>query len=193
MKNPIQEFLKQWQEAREKKDPVADSLSLATADADGCPHVRTVLLKQTPDGRFGFVSRLGGKKHEHIAHRNDIECCTYWPTLGLQVRLRCKTEKMDAASLGYFWNLRPREAQIVYSLDFKQSREIDSFHTLERLFEKAKTQFQKIKAIPLSKFYIGYFLQPYEVEFLHVQRNRLNQRELYVLEDDQWQKKILTP
>ena len=191
--DPIQLFLRYWKEAREKADPVADALSLATADAAGHPHVRTVLLKQVPDGRFGFVSRVGGKKHEHIAHQNDIECCTHWPTLNLQVRLRCKTETMDKESLGYFWSLRPRDAQIVYSMDFRQSEEISSFQNLTEQFEKIKKQFQKIKAIPLSKFYVGYFLKPYSIEFLYPQKSRLNQRQLYILEDGQWLQKFLAP
>ena len=191
--NPIDQIIQFWKEAREKKDPALDSMYLATVDAEGRPYVRTVLLKQVPDGRFGFVSRLGGKKHEHIAHKNDVECCLHWSTLCLQVRLRCTTEKMDSASLGYFWQLRPREAQIVYSMDFEQSQEIESFSLLEQLFKKAEKQFQKLKSIPLSKFYTGYFLKPYQIEFLWHQQSRLNRRELYKNEEGTWVCSTLTP
>ena len=193
MNDPVQEFKKHWQQALDQKDPVADALYLATVDADGKPHVRTVLLKQVPDGRFGFVTKQGGEKNNHLARCNDVECCTNWPTLGLQVRLRATTEKMDKVSLGFLWQLRPRDAQIVYSMELEQSQKVESFEFLEGLFARLQQQFQKVKAIPLSKFYLGYFLRPYQIEFLWHQQSRLNRRELYRLEKKIWQHSTLTP
>ncbi|OGQ04321.1 MAG: hypothetical protein A2W61_06935 [Deltaproteobacteria bacterium RIFCSPLOWO2_01_44_7] len=191
--DPLELFHDYWKTARQKNDPVADSLSLATVDDQNKPHVRTVLLKTFRDGQIGFVTKAGGKKIAHIAHCSDVECCLSWPTLSLQVRMRCTTTEMENSILDYLWSLRPRDAKIVYHLGFYQSAAIASYQLLEKKFQELKNKLKGKKDIPRSKFYLGFILHPYAIEFLYHNKSRLNKRELYEKKGEVWVKTILTP
>lgn len=193
MKNPIQNFLNLWKKAQEKKDPVADAIYLATVDTEGKPYVRTVLLKKLSGDRIGFVSRLGGRKNNHLSHQNDLEFCVNWSTLGLQVRLRCTTAPLNREDRDHLWSLRPRDAQIVYHMGLNQSSEIPSYDWLVNQFESLKEKWRDLKDIVLSKEYIGYELHPYAIEFLSHNITRLNRRDLYEKQGKTWIHKTLAP
>lgn len=191
--NPIQQFQDYWRQAHRKKDPVADSVALATVDAQGKPHVRTVLLKTFKEAEIGFVTRIGGEKIGHIQHLNDVECCLSWPTLSLQVRMRCTTTEMEGGILNMLWSLRPRDAKIMYHLGLKQSVVIPSYQFLVSQFNAMKAKWKGEKEIPRSKFYIGYVLHPYQIEFLHHKLSRLNRRELHEKTEKGWTHTTLAP
>lgn len=192
MTNPINEFQKFWNLAHKKKEATADYLSLATVDAKGKPHVRTVLIKAIDKNGVSFVTQALGPKVKQMK-LSRVECCVAWPKLHLQVRLSGKVKPMPKKFLKILWGLRPREAQILYSLGIAQSSPIPSYEFLLNRVTGLAVQWRRKKKIPLSPYYVGFIVEPKTIEFLNHNPSRLNRRELYQKTSRGWRKTFLAP
>lgn len=193
MKNPLAQFKSFWKEANRKKDPTADYLMLATTDSKGNPHVRTVLIKTVDQKGIGFVTNRFGPKTTHFKKHPGVECCVVWPSLVLQVRIGGRVKPMPQKMVDHFWRLRPREAQILYSLGLKQSKKIPSYAYLKNRVAELSKKWLGKKIIPTAPSYVGYIVEPTMIEFLHHNPTRLNLRESFQKKTKGWTKKILAP
>lgn len=193
MKNPLARFKSFWKEANRKKDPTADYLLLATTDPKGNPHVRTVLIKTVNQKGIGFVTNRFGPKVQQFKKHRRVEGCVVWPTFALQVRLGGIIKPMPQKWVDQLWKKRLREAQILYSLGLKQSQEIPSYNYLKREVAKLAKQWRDKKNIPTAPSYVGYIIQPTQIEFLHHNPTRLNLREHFQKTPRGWVEKILAP
>ena len=192
MENPIRQLQSFWKKAHQKKEATADYLSLATIDARRKPHVRTVLIKSLDHRGIGFVCNKKGPKVEQFS-KAPVECCLVWPKQHLQVRIAGKIKPMPKAQIKTLWKMRPREAQILYSLGLPQSMPIPSYEFLIREVTKLAIRWRRKKTIPLSPYYTGFIVEPTMVEFLHHNPSRLNKRENFQKRSGGWQKTILAP
>ena len=73
-------------ETSEPNDP--NAIALATADADGLPNVRMVLLKEIEDAAFVFYTNYGSAKATEIAATGKAAFVMHWKSLRRQVRVR---------------------------------------------------------------------------------------------------------
>lgn len=193
MKDPLPKFKSSWRHAIRRKDPTADYLMLATADAKGNPHVRTVLIKTVDADGVGFVTNASGCKVSHFKKHRRVECCVVWPSLMLQVRLSGRVMRMPQKTVDRLWKMRPREAQVLYHLGLKQSQPIPSFDFLKKKVGILAKKWSGKKNIPTSPNYVGYILKPTMIEFLHHSPARLNLRESLQKTSRGWTCKVLAP
>ncbi|MDO8527515.1 MAG: pyridoxal 5'-phosphate synthase [Deltaproteobacteria bacterium] len=191
--NPIKELKKYWLLALRKKDPVAYNMYLATVDVKGRPHVRTVLIKSIDKSGIGFVTHAHGRKVDQFAHSKIVEVCMAWPTLAVQARVTGKIKPMSKDLVKKLWTLRPRDAQILYSLGIAQSSKIPSFEYLLKKVSALSKKWSDKKNIPYSSNYTGFVVEPQSIEFLHHNPSRLNRRELWTRTAKSWSKTILAP
>ncbi len=64
------------------------TVSLATADAEGLPDVRVVMLHGADADGWSFATHADSRKGRHLVARPYAALVFYWPVLGRQVRLR---------------------------------------------------------------------------------------------------------
>ena len=82
--DPFQQFGRWFAQARSTEvDPTA--MALATASADGRPHVRTVLLKGIEGGGFVFYTNYNSRKARDLAATGHGALLFYWASLNRQV------------------------------------------------------------------------------------------------------------
>ena len=74
-------------EAKKTEPNDANALSLATADKNGTPSVRIVLLKDFDKNGFTFYTNLDSPKSLDIESNPKAEMCFYWKSLERQVRV----------------------------------------------------------------------------------------------------------
>ena len=81
--DPIDQF-RRWFEVAEAVVPLADAMTLATADANGAPDARMVLLKgYGPDG-FRFFSNFESAKATQLADNADVYVrANPWTAVGI--------------------------------------------------------------------------------------------------------------
>src|SRR5690242_21677629 len=85
--DPFQLFDDWFAEARAAEPNDPEAMALATADADGRPSVRMVLLKgHGPDG-FVFYTNEQSNKGRDLAARAEAALLFHWKSLRRQVRI----------------------------------------------------------------------------------------------------------
>lgn len=180
--NPIDLF-KNWLDAAiAHSDEEANAMTLATADSDGRPSARTVLLKQFDENGFVFCTNYESRKGREMRDNPWAALLFYWPVLQRQVRIEGPVHKMSAAESSAFFNARPPDSRIS-AWASRQSQPVESREMLEERFREYQQRFQNDN-IPLPDFWGGLRLQPHRIEFWQGRENRLHDRYLYSREDE---------
>ncbi|MGH2725685.1 MAG: pyridoxine/pyridoxamine 5'-phosphate oxidase, partial [Actinomycetota bacterium] len=92
--------------------PQADAMTLATADRDGRPSARIVLLRGIEaDGLVFFTNRTSRKGRE-LAENPRAAVVFHWWELGRQVRVEGTVVEVNEADSTAYWNRRPRDSRI---------------------------------------------------------------------------------
>jgi pyridoxamine 5'-phosphate oxidase len=85
------------------KVPEPNAMTVATADADGRPSARVVLLKSFDERGFAFFTNYESRKGRDLAANPRAALCFYWQPLERQVRVEGAVERVSRAeSEAYF-------------------------------------------------------------------------------------------
>lgn len=189
--DPFAIFAAWMDEARlsEPNDP--DAMAIATADAQGRPSVRMVLLRRYgPDG-FGFFTHLDSRKGVEVASNPFGALVIHWKSLRRQVRAEGPMQLIDEADADAYFAERNRESQIG-SWASDQSRPLDSRETFERRYVEVQTRFEGAD-VPRPPRWSGFRLIPDRIEFWADRPHRLHERRLFTRTASGWDEGLLYP
>ena len=182
--DPIKQFEYWYAEIIDSGIPEPNAMSLATADTNGQPWLRTVLLKLYDEAGFVFFTNYESAKAQQIEVNNRVGLLFPWVALGRQVKISGTAEKISMAeSLKYFAS-RPRGSQIG-AWASPQSQVISSRSLLDAKIDEVKHRFAR-GDIPLPSFWGGYRVTPFEIEFWQARDSRLHDRFVYTKNEDGW-------
>ena len=168
-----------------------EAAALATADADGRPVVRHVLVKAIDERGLTFFTNHGSRKGRHLAENPNAAMALYWRELDRQVSVIGPASRMgDAESLEYF-RTRPHEARLG-AWASRQSRPVGSRQELDAAFAEVSERFPG-EDIPLPPHWGGYRLDPETIEFWQGREHRLHDRFRFTREDGAWRVERLWP
>jgi pyridoxamine 5'-phosphate oxidase len=188
--DPITEFLNAVERAKAHQVDTAPVV-LATADSDGRPAARLVLLRGADARGFVFFTNYNSRKGRELTHNPHAALCFYWASLDEQIRIEGRVERVpDAESDDYFAG-RPRGSQLgAWASD--QSQVLSSRETLEEKYREIERRFdgQQVQRPP---FWGGFRLIPVRIEFWYGRPDRLHDRVLYVRNADVWRIERLYP
>ena len=190
--NPYKQFELWFNQAISANLREPNAMSLATVNKDMMPSIRTVLLKIFDENGFVFFTNYKSKKAQDIEVNPQASALFAWLDLDRQVKIEGKIEKISSsASLKYFLS-RPKGSQLGAWVSH-QSDIITSRSLLEAKFNELKTKFLDGK-IPFPSFWGGYIIKASKIEFWQAGENRLHDRFLYTLEDNNtWKIQRLAP
>jgi len=190
--DPMVQFELWFQQALDAKLTEPNAFALATVGNDKIPSVRTVLMKIFDKKGFVFFSNYKSKKAVDVEENPYAGMLFPWLDLDRQVKIEGTIEKISTKeSLKYFLS-RPKGSQIGAWVSH-QSEVISSRSLLEAKFNEIKNKFVKGE-IPFPDFWGGYIVKPIKIEFWQGGENRLHDRFIYTLqEDNTWKIERLAP
>ncbi len=167
------------------------AMSLATANAQGRPHVRTVLLRGATEAGYDFYTNYDSQKGLDLAENPYAELLFYWPSLERQIRIAGKVAKISEQESTDYYHKRPRDSQIAAHISTPQSGVIESREVLQRRFQALQGQAQA--ELDKPEFWGGYRLEADYYEFWQGRPNRLHDRLSYEKQNDHWALQRLMP
>lgn len=97
-------------ESSELNDP--NAMAIATADANGLPDVRMVLLKHRDTRGFVFFTNTESAKGREIAENGQASGVLPWKSLRRQVRFRGPVEQVTPEESDAYFTSRARDSRI---------------------------------------------------------------------------------
>ena len=176
-------------EANEINDPTA--MALATADSEGQPSVRMVLLKGHDERGFVFYTNLGSRKASEITENPNVALLFHWKSLRRQVRVEGPLSQVTDAEADAYFASRARLSRIgAWASD--QSQPLESRAVLEARVAEVEQRFEG-QDPPRPKDWSGFRVQPRRIEFWQDGAFRLHDRIVYHFEDGLWRTQRLFP
>jgi pyridoxamine 5'-phosphate oxidase len=175
--DPLDQF-RAWLEAAEAAGiPLPNAMGLATADAEGRPSVRHVLLRGLDARGFAFYTNYDSRKGRELAENPNAGLVFLWKALERQVNVTGAVERVSREESEAYFGTRPRDARIG-AWASRQSAVIDSREELERRVAEIDTRYRD-KDVPLPPFWGGFRVRPETAEFWQGRPHRLHDRFRY--------------
>ncbi|MER6020037.1 pyridoxine/pyridoxamine 5'-phosphate oxidase [Streptomyces anulatus] len=168
------------------------TMSLATADAEGLPDVRTLMLHDADERGWHFATHATSAKGRQLAARPYAALGFYWPAQGRQVRVRGPVVRCTPAESHADLHARSTGA-LAAALTGAQSEVVGSAAELHRAADAA---WDRARAEPDAEAptWTRYVVEPAEVEFFQGDARRRHIRLRYRLQEDgDWTRELLWP
>jgi pyridoxamine 5'-phosphate oxidase len=165
--------------------PEPNAMVLATANAEGMPSSRTVLMKGLDErGVVFFTNYTSTKSHDLMATR--FASATFpWYSLHRQATVRGTVEKVSQSETKTYWASRPRGSQLG-AWASPQSIVVRDRGTLENALAGVERRFADAEEVPVPPHWGGWRIRPEVVEFWQGRRDRMHDRLRFRLSRDGW-------
>ena len=152
-------------------------------------NARFVNLKFVDDKEFIFFSNYESPKSNDFETHKQVTALFYWESIDTQIRIKANIEKTSVDfNQEYF---APRDIhKNALAISSKQSQKIDSYEDVEKNYRQSLHE-DDLSICP--EYWGGFKFVPYYFEFWEGHISRLNKREIYELDNDNWQKYLLQP
>lgn len=189
--DPIARFGELLERARQTDILEPTAMALATADAEGRPAVRMVLLKGFDQSGFVFFTNLESRKALDLAGNPRAALCFHWQPLEMQVRVEGRVTPVSEEEADAYFASRPRGSQIG-AWASQQSRPLTAREELEERILETEARYAGL-AVPRPAFWSGFRVAPERIEFWSGRPSRLHDREVYHAAEDGWRVERLYP
>jgi len=168
-----------------------NAMVVATADADGRPSSRMVLLKGVDERGFVFYTNSSSRKGSELAANPVCALLFPWHPLERQVRIDGIAHLLDRAAVASYFARRPRGSQIGAHASH-QSRPVADRAELEAAYDELTARFEG-DDVPVPEEWGGYLVVPDAVEFWQGRPGRMHDRLVYRRAGEGWTTERLAP
>ena len=189
--DPLQRLAADRAKARTANDPMAALCVLATVDAQGQPHARTLVLRELGSRLALFMNTTSPKFTQLRTGKASI--CIYMPSIQVQYRAIVYLLPVERALIDESWLSRPRMPKVLdwFYTDLQaQSTAVSSRADLKSVLENL------VLPDPLvaPDTACGFYLEPREIERLDLaQPDGLHDRTCWTLSGGTWSVETRVP
>jgi pyridoxamine 5'-phosphate oxidase len=189
--DPIVQFRRWLEEAAAAGVELPEAMTLATADAEGRPSARTVLLKSADEDGFRFFTNTESRKGRELAENPHGALVLHWPQEPRrQVTVAGTVAPVSREEAEAYFRSRPLGSRLG-AWASRQTTVIPGREELDRAYAEAEHAYGDDP--PLPPWWGGYLLTPTRLEFWQNRPNRLHDRFRYTREGEAWRLERLAP
>jgi pyridoxamine 5'-phosphate oxidase len=180
--DPFEQF-RQWfadAETREVNDP--NAMTVATADREGRPNARILLLKEFDSQGFVFYTNTQSDKGLELQVNPFAALCFHWKSLRRQVRITGAVQPVTPAEADAYFQSRARGSRIG-AWASQQSRPLSDRDTLMAEVARVESKYDGGE-VPRPPHWSGFRLVPTRIEFWHDGEFRLHDRFIFTRPHD---------
>ena len=175
--DPLQLFGEWFDLASASEPNDANAMALATADGEGRPSARMVLLKGHDERGFVFYTNQDSRKGGELEANPRAALLFHWKSLRRQVRIEGEVGPVSGEEADLYFATRSRDSQLgAWASD--QSRPLDARGTFEARYAEVTTRFEG-KDVPRPPRWSGYRVVPDRIEFWTDRAHRLHERRVF--------------
>ncbi len=168
-----------------------NAMTLATADEQGRPSTRIVLIRELSEKGPVFFTNYQSRKGKELATNPSACGNLFWPELQRQVRLEGSVERIEEERSDAYFNSRPYTSRLG-AWASEQSKEIPSREALEEALKRQEETFDE-STIERPDHWGGYCLLIERAEFWQGRPDRLHDRIELIRDQKGWKKRRLSP
>jgi pyridoxamine 5'-phosphate oxidase len=156
-----------------------NAMIVSTADAEGRPGSRTVLLKHFDDRGFVFYTNYGSRKARDLAENPYVSLLFPWHPMARQVIVTGTARRTGRDETAAYFRTRPHGSQLG-AWASTQSSVIADRAGLDAAYEELAARYPEGEQVPVPPHWGGFRVVPDAVEFWQGRENRLHDRLRYV-------------
>jgi pyridoxamine 5'-phosphate oxidase len=188
--DPLVQFGR-WFDDAAKVMTSPEAMAVASADAQGRPSARMVLLKAWGEEGFVFHTNYDSRKGRELTENPHAALLFYWEPIGRQVRIEGPVERTDGRESDAYFLTRPRGGQIS-AYASHQSRAIEDRGRLDARVEMVQADYAG-REVPRPAWWGGLRVSPRVFEFWQNREDRLHDRLRYAGGSGGWEITRLQP
>ncbi|MFS8199426.1 pyridoxamine 5'-phosphate oxidase [Streptomyces sp. CWNU-52B] len=170
-----------------------NAMVVSTADAEGHPSSRTVLLKQYDERGFVFFTNYESRKARELAENPYVSLLFPWHPVARQVIVTGTARRTGRDETAAYFRTRPHGSQLG-AWASAQSAVVSSRAELDASYAELAARHPEGEQVPVPPHWGGFRVAPRTVEFWQGRENRLHDRLRYVAQEDgAWRVERLSP
>ena len=175
----------------QKQDPINAICISSFNKKDNEVNSRLVNLRYLDDEEWTFFSNYKSNKAKQFESNPDLKVTmlVYWSSIDAQIRIQGLLSKLHQHESDIHYKRRSKEKNAL-STSSNQSSKIEKYEDVVNKYNKT-LESNNFDIRP--DYWGGYTLEASYFEFWKGNENRLNKREVYELEKDNWNQYILEP
>ncbi|MFM9446132.1 pyridoxamine 5'-phosphate oxidase [Streptomyces acidiscabies] len=191
---PVEQFARWFKQAASEAhlfEP--NAMVVSTADTEGRPSSRTVLLKHFDEQGFVFYTNYGSRKARDLAGNPYVSLLFPWHPMARQVIVHGVARRTGRDETAAYFRTRPHGSQLG-AWASTQSSVVPSRAELDASYAELTARYPEGEQVPVPPHWGGFRVAPQSVEFWQGRENRLHDRLRYVEEaDGGWRVERLSP
>lgn len=181
--DPFQHFNIWLQEAIADEVPEPNAMVLATANKQGEPSARNVLLKSADENGFIFFSNKQSDKAKDLQDNPQATLLFSWLSQHRQVIIKGKVQQISKEESNTYFQTRPYGSRISAWVS-DQSQVIQGRVVLENKVKEFMDKYPE--NVPMPDHWGGYLVKPDSIEFWQGRPSRLHDRIRFTNKNNTW-------
>ncbi|MET7273539.1 MULTISPECIES: pyridoxamine 5'-phosphate oxidase [Streptomyces] len=191
---PLEQFARWFKQAATEGglfEP--NAMVVSTADAEGRPSSRTVLLKHFDEQGFVFYTNYDSRKARELGENPHVSLLFPWHPMARQVIVTGVARRTGRDETAAYFRTRPHGSQLGAWASV-QSAVVPGRDALDTAYAELAARYPEGERVPVPPHWGGFRVAPRAVEFWQGRENRLHDRLRYVAEaDGSWRVERLAP